>query len=232
MCLWVKGKGLCGVLINMGKNKKYHFTQKDVEFKTPLIDYNVESYDGRVDRLNDVINERGSLSGTQLAVYTDYLLESKDIESERKIKDSFFLNRKMNKHAYKEFSNIYTSKEQPTVDYFIKRNYLHEASVKENTQLRLEECLKDFFYFSLSKRRAILSEILAIDIHGYGSDFLDVVIEFFDSISVNIKDDIDYRIIKLITQGVKSSEIASELGLSIRTVDRRIEKVIRKIDGL
>lgn len=195
----------------------------------------IKSYDDRVRHVSDLLSDlevdelvRQSLDGNSftydnieknLEELGTYILESQDVESERKVEDSFYLNeRRFNR------GTIY------------KNSVYVEKSVLENLQLEdltgIEDTLHNEYIARLFKdiTNAELINILKnIDAaNSLNNEFLKDYISFIcEDVIDNCSSGKDLAIINLFTKGNSSRSISKKVNLQHTTINRRVAKLTK-----
>lgn len=195
--------------------------------KEPLIDYNVKNFDGRSSRLSKIIKESKVLTSRQLEKYADYILESGDIESGRKVEYSYFVTEK-EMRKYKEFSAQLEkdNEEYSGLDYMDAKGILSKNKNIEDAITILNYCVLHFDTMEIKEKKNLVSQLKSVnllELDSYTSNNLEI---FIEELKARASDEIDTDVISMFMHGSTEREIAEMLGLSISTVNRRLGKML------
>lgn len=183
----------------------------------------------RVGRLDEVIKERRKLNHHDLEKYANYILESKDIESGRKVEYSYFVSEK-EMRKYKEFSvllsNSNSDEEFGDVEYMIKNFDPTKIKNKSDAAELLIYSAKHFSTLELKEKKGFLSYLRSAEYLDIDTESIDEINNLISKIAHQIKNDMDYETVWMFMYGMSEKDIAASLEVSISNVNRRIGRIL------
>ena len=150
-----------------------------------------------------------------------YLLWSKDIESHRKIENTFFINDK-DAIGYAEFYKSIT------VD-FTDQEALENRIQNNNTIAYTTEYIDTLFKngdISVPEKRSLLKNYVQYYDKISDESIKDNVDFVLEEIYLNIKDEKDSYIIEHLINGLSESEMECSLGISQQAINKRISRLL------
>lgn len=195
--------------------------------KIHLIDYNVKNLDDRSSRLSDIIKKGKVLTPKQLDRYADYILESSDIESGRKVEYSYFVTEK-EMRKYKEFSAQMEkdNEEYSGLDYMAARDIYSKNKNREDAITILNYCILHFDTMEIKEKKSLVSQLKSINLLDLDSYTSSNLVSFIKELEMKASDETDKEVLSMFMHGSTEREMAEILGLSISTVNRRLGKML------
>lgn len=204
--------------------KYFRYDSKKEEMVPIKYDNSLKTFQEREQYMFTVIEAMGIFEMTPSKLDYDkwgsYLLQSKDVLSNRKISDTFYINMS-EAYKHKEYKGAYLVDLENRHDI----QYGNGADPKELPNKEYLNRLFNYGEMEYKEKRRLLRNFTNVngDISLVVKNQIDFILE---DILLSVKDNTDIKIIEYLTLGLTENQMSEKLGISRQAINKRIIRVL------